>query len=413
MRRIGGVAGVVVVLSVLLAGCDLPAYPDGTQQLNPQTGPAGTGVSPTGIAPDPTVRWRWSAGGDDRGGVGTPVIKDELVIVPAFYGNGGLEPDDSNASRVIAFDRLTGEVEWETLVGHDDELHIAATTSTVFAQGDESGLTALDLRTGAERWHADLTGTSAMGPVAASGRVYTVVHGTSAEMTAFDAATGRVLWFEVFEMISGSSARPIVSGDVVYLPGICGSTYAATGSGGERVWYQKGSCYGGGEAEGVVRGGRVYAAESRGGYEPVAILDQATGARIGSVDARYVPVVGRSNMIVAGLEPSLENWTVDGKVRRWRTRLTTEVASEHPMVRMSPIVADDTAFAVIAGDVPHPGDGLTAELVGVGVASGKVTRRVPLGVFDVANISRSRQQGLAVGNHVIALAWGGQVVVIG
>jgi outer membrane protein assembly factor BamB len=412
MRRIGGVVGVVVVLSGLLAGCDLPTYPDGTQQLSPQAGPAGTGASATTISATPTVRWRWAIDSEQDGGVGTPVIKGDLVIVPVFYGYGGLEPNDTNASRVIAFHRLTGEVVWETLVGHDGHLQIAASGTMVFAQGNDSGLTALDLATGAERWHAELTGTSSMGPTVVDGVVYTSVHGTSAEMTAFEAATGDVLWFEVFEMITGSSARPVVSGDVVYLPGICGSTYAARRSDGQRVWYQKGGCYGGGDAGGVVRNGRVYSAETGGNFEEEqAILSQATGARIGTFASRYLPVVGRSNMILAGPGTSLENWSVDGRMRRWHTDLTTTAATEYPRVHMAPLAASNTVFAVVAGDVPHPGDGLAAELIGVGVGDGKVTHRVPLGTFD--NILRSRQQGLAAGNHVIAVAWGGQVVVVG
>lgn len=411
MRRIGGVVGVVVVLSGLLAGCDLPKYPDGTQQLSPQAGPAGTGASATTISATPTVRWRWTADHAEDGAVGTPVIKGDLVVVPAFYGTGGLDPNDSNASRVIAFDRLTGEVVWETLIGHESDLQIAASGTMVFAQGDDTGLTALDMATGAVRWNAELTGDNSFGPTVADGVVYTVVHGTSAQMTAFEAATGRVLWFEVFEMISGSSTRPVVSGDVVYLPGICGSTYAARRSDGGRVWYQKGGCYGGGDAGGVVRNGRVYSAETGGNLEQQAILSQATGAPVGTFESRYLPVVGKANLIFAASGTSLENWSVDGRQRRWRTELTTTAPTEYPRVHLAPLAASNTVFAVVAGNVPHPGSGLAAELIGVGVGDGKVTHRVPLGTFDSS--SRSRQQGLAAGNHVIALAWNSQVVVVG
>lgn len=414
MRRIGGVAGVVVVLSVLLAGCDLPRYPDGTQQLSPQTGPAGTGASATSIAADATIRWRWQATGTEDGAVGTPVIRGDLVIVPAFYGSGGLDPNDTNASRVIAFDRLTGEVVWETLVGHDSDLHIAANATTVFAQGIDSGLTALDLATGAERWQADLLGyTAGMGPVAIGGDVYVARQAdVEAVVAAYDGATGQRLWAEYVDMFQGGTVRPFAAGDVVYLPGICRSAHAMRRSGGGQVWHHLGPCYGGGRAEGTVRNGRIYVNATDGDVETGGILDQATGAQIGTFEGRFLPVVGRSNLVLAGAGNSLENWSVDGRTRRWRTELDASNTPNNARVQVSPLAASSSVFALLAGPAADEDDGLAAELIGLDVGGGRLTHRIPLGT-GFRNGSRSDQQGLAAGNHVLAVAYGDQIVVVG
>ncbi len=413
MRRIGGVTGVVVVLSVLLAGCDLPTYPDGTQQLSPQAGPAATGASATTIADAPTVRWRWAADSAEGGAVGTPLIKGDLVIASAFYGTGGLEPNDANASRVIAFDRLTGEVVWETLVGHDGQLHIAASSTRVFAQGVDSGLTALDLATGAVRWNVDPEGyTHSMGPVVVDGDVYMVHHAdVEAVMEAYDGDTGQRIWIEYVDMFTGGSVRPFAAGDVVYLPGICRPAHAARRSDGSQVWHHLGPCYGGGDAEGTARNGRIYVNETGGNVRTGGILDQATGAQVGTFQARYLPVVGRSNLILTGAGASLESWSVDGRTRRWRTEIPSTVTTGFVNALVSPLAASNTVFTLVGGERPYPDKDFVAELVGVSVGSGRVTHRVDLGPFVFSR--RSGQQGIAAGNHVLAIGYSGQVVVVG
>lgn len=406
MRRIGGVAGVLVVLAVL-AGCDLPTYPDGTRALAPQAGPAGTGVSATTIAADARERWRYVADDAPYGGVGTALIQGDLVIVPvAYIVNRGSETD-ANASRVVALDRLTGEQVWETRIGHDDLVSLSGTTTTVFAQGRQSGLTALDLATGAVRWSTPEHAGSHYPPVAGGGRVFVQEHGFgSAELTARDTATGAVLWTRVVEDIAGGTARLVLSGDVLYLPGVCGSAEAARVTDGKVLWHQEGGCHGGGDATGVVRNGRLYVGGGGGGNtDDIVLLDLATGAVRGGFDARYIPAVGTGNMLVAGRGGGLENRTVDGAKVRWRNDFGDQGVTREPLAVSS------TVFTVLDGPYQADRDGEAAELVGVSLVDGTVTHRIPLGAFD-AEISMS-QDGLAAAEHVIAVPLANELVVVG
>ncbi len=411
MKRVAGVAGVVLALAGL-AGCDLPTYPDGTQQLSVQAGPAGTGASNTTIAAAPSVRWRWTAADVGQPRVGVPLIKGDLVIVPVAYGNGGLEPGDDTASRVIAFDRLTGEVEWETLVGHDGELHIGASSTRVFALGEDTGLTAINMSTGAVIWDRPVIGyASSMAPVVVDGDVYLALHAdTEAALQAYDGQTGNRLWTEYIDMFIGGSVRPFVSGDEVFLPGICRSVHSADRQSGFQNWHHLGGCYGGGQAEGTVRGNRIYVNETDGDLSTGAILDRATGNQLRTFEARFLPVAGASNLLLLGSGSSIENWTVDGATRRWRTELTSTVTTQPVRPHMSALAASGNAFTVVGGPVAPPEDGIAAELIGVSVGTGQVTHRVPLGTFD--GLPRSNQ-GMAAGNHVLAIAYADQVVVVG
>ncbi len=407
MRRIGGVAGLFVVLVGLVAGCDLPTYPDGTRALAAQAGPAGTGVSSTTIAADAKERWRYVADDAPYGAVGTPVISGDLVVVPAAYLVTRGSETDANASRVVALDRLTGEQVWEALVGHDDSLTVTASSTTVFAQGTSSGVTALDLATGAVRWTAPTEGGSRYPGVYGGGRLFVEHHGFgSAELTALDAATGEVLWTRVVEEISGGMARLVLSGDVVYLPGVCGSAEAARAGDGKVVWHQEGTCHGGGDATGVIRNGRMYVGGGGGGnVDDITMLDLATGAVRGGFEARYIPVVGTGNMLVAGPGGGLENRTIDGARVRWRNDFGDQGVTREPLA------VSQTVFTVLDGPYQAQNRGEDAELVGVSLVDGKVTHRIPLGDFAID--LHMFQVGLAAAEHIVAVPFDEQLVVIG
>jgi outer membrane protein assembly factor BamB len=170
-------------------------------------------------------RWRVSTGKGDPSlqmtSYSMPVVAEGLVYV------GG---DDG---AVQAVDTTTGVTRWSSEqfpaldrssdaepsiygIGPTSVLTVAG--GLVYAAGQDGKLHALDARTGAERWVADIGTPNAFGsaPVVTDGTVYVA----SDALRAFDAATGARRWVA---RTGGASlfsfVPPVVRGDVVYVPG--------------------------------------------------------------------------------------------------------------------------------------------------------------------------------------------------
>ncbi len=122
----------------------------------------------------------------------TPFLSKFATFVTAPGGDNG-------ELQTRAYDSRSGKLQWVATVGRDgcaDTCRPAtpvADDARVYAATPSGRLTALDRRTGEERWAVQLRSPTAGDPVlSASGVVF--VADTDGALTALDARTGRALW---------------------------------------------------------------------------------------------------------------------------------------------------------------------------------------------------------------------------
>jgi outer membrane protein assembly factor BamB len=158
------------------------------------------------VAPDGSERWRSRRLGMREE---TPLLTTDLVVVPADDG-------------LVAFERSTGHVRWDTLLGHstavlpdiDDRASTPVLAGSIgFTCLSGGALVAVDVGSGAVRWRAPLAGRCD-GPPATDG--HTVVatwdpeRGAGAGIAAFDAASGERRW--TAPLRAGGVSAPAVVG---------------------------------------------------------------------------------------------------------------------------------------------------------------------------------------------------------
>jgi len=153
---------------------------------------------------------------------------DDLIIVSGY--------------NLYALDRATGAMRW-TYEGNDEVTSasgVALNGSTVYASGGTRYLSAIDIRTGALRWRADL-GERPFSPLVVNGRVYVGAKRRVdpdddfgflgiGHLWALDAETGAVLW----RTLIGNPEIPNLGG-VVARPGLFGNVLVVAGSAGHIV----------------------------------------------------------------------------------------------------------------------------------------------------------------------------------
>jgi outer membrane protein assembly factor BamB len=150
-----------------------------------------------------------AGGGIHRGG---PAIYSGIVYVPE--GPHGTEGDFISALQVS-----DGRLLWQSYAGDDVHVTPAAGNGMVVIGGIDSGLRALNSKTGATLWAAPYEGEVWGAPVLANGVVY---DGTEASLVAYDAATGASLYkLETNSSFANMSSPSVVNGRV----------YTATGDG--------------------------------------------------------------------------------------------------------------------------------------------------------------------------------------
>lgn len=396
------------VLGLALASCDLPQYPDGTEQRVMQAGVTHRGHAATAISDDAVVRWRHQFLLEDRGAaVGTPLVIGERVIAPVMVGGPDRNLVRENASRVVAFDRLSGRTLWDRRLGHERNLQVTSKGDRLYVLGD-LWLKALDLETGRVLWTTEIIGQRLNAPVAAGSDVYLSAYGGSdIDLLAVDAATGRVRWRKEIDDMNGDESTPAVWSDRVYLSGLCGDVAVLRRSDGVQLWRHIGTCRGGGGSTAVVGNGRVYSVRQGLSGSPVGtgyIVSNGTGQRLGAFESRYAPVVTAEQMFVA-TNAGLESRSIDGRRLLW-TGPTRSV--------QQPFASGETVFSIEDGPIeagPDPRTSDTRTLVGLDLENGSERLRVDLG-HHVSN-QRANPAGMAAGNHVLAIAYGSEIVVVG
>ena len=227
-----------VVAILAIASRPTPSLP--RDVINYHGNAAQTGVMP-GPGPEgsPVVGWRHSLDGpltalimplvaegrvylvDGRGGLrvldessgdqswtvpgegptsGTPVIKNRLLIVG----------DDDGT--VVAYDSATGTTRWHRELGLTTTASLAATDERVLVGSEDGTVHLLDVGSGAEVGVVATRGPAQRSPAIVDGVVYLAADG--GHLTAFEAATGKVLWPS--ELGPGEVSSPAVADGALF-----------------------------------------------------------------------------------------------------------------------------------------------------------------------------------------------------
>ena len=205
---------------VALAGCGA----DGQGRPDPAAGPAEVAPGSTAAGGERAINveeaWRWPA--PPPGNVGMPAVDDDGVA--ATYGHLRVVLLDLDGSPqwelerqglrdvapaltadlvvaaaedgVLAVDRGTGKLRWDTSVGERANRPVIAGTMAVVSTW-EGSLVAFDLADGHVVWRAALPGP-ALGPAATDGKAVAVTwesaHGEAGGAVVVEAADGRQRW---------------------------------------------------------------------------------------------------------------------------------------------------------------------------------------------------------------------------
>jgi outer membrane protein assembly factor BamB len=150
------------------------------------------------LATDGTTRWHLTVSGASR--VQPPALDADHVVIGA--GN-----------RVVALDRATGVVRWESGVAGGG-VGTVVLVDRVVLYGSEAGpgeLGALDAATGRPRWSVRHPGAVRSAPVAGAGGVVAAAWhgGDEPRLRAFDLTTGRLRWDAPLERYTSA---PVTAG---------------------------------------------------------------------------------------------------------------------------------------------------------------------------------------------------------
>jgi outer membrane protein assembly factor BamB len=187
-----------------------------------------------------------------------------------------------------AVDEHTGAMIWGPV--DLEALYVAGQAydgEQVFTVDDGGLVRAFDAATGAPSWTYALGGTLSgeQPPTAYKGLLYVV---DGALLTALDEGTGQVTWTAP---ISGSSvSSPAVTDDGVFVAAGCGDVSAFDPATGSLLWHHLGTCIGL-AATPAVFDGRVYVPESAvsGSTEETDVFDAGTGEFLGSLPCVISP----------------------------------------------------------------------------------------------------------------------------
>jgi outer membrane protein assembly factor BamB len=177
-----------------------PAYANGVVYVGTQDGWL-IAIDVAGRA----VRWRQQLG---PGAAGSPAVADGRVYV----GWGGEVPDPQQ--RLVALDAAEGRLLWTFGTPGGERAHLGAVAhGRVYAAAEDGVLYALDARSGALAWNAELGGRLATLATVVGDVVY--ASSTEGTIHALDARTGAVIWS--VEVDVGEPTMPVVVGGRLFV----------------------------------------------------------------------------------------------------------------------------------------------------------------------------------------------------
>lgn len=178
-----------------------------------------------------------------RSDIGAAANRLARIMAPPVIADGRVYTLDA-AVRVTAHDLETGEEIWHADLAKKKEKKragfgggIAFDNGRVFVATGFGRIHALDAATGREYWVRDFEIPFHAAPTANGGRVFAVTHDNHLQVLAQD--DGRVLWsYQAISEQAGllANASPAVAGEIVVVPYSSGELYAFRVQNGQPVW---------------------------------------------------------------------------------------------------------------------------------------------------------------------------------
>jgi outer membrane protein assembly factor BamB len=252
------------------------ARPDGRLTLRPLRGAAvaqqidiaHTG-NQDGVTFKPPLTRQWTV--DLGGAVSYPLIVEERVFVVSRVG-------DRSGVRLHALDVRTGKPSWGPLElgGMCHAASAAYDAGKVFVRHCSGTLSAFDAASGKMIWSIQHPGVHEFTsvPTAAGGYVFVQGAGVGAAVIAVDGETGAVRW-ESPDMAGSGFGAPAIAEDAVYVAQSCGKAYRLEPLTGLLVWHHPSKCGGAGGLTSPLHQGTFYARASK--HEPGVVLHSRTG----------------------------------------------------------------------------------------------------------------------------------------
>lgn len=321
-----------------------------------------SGVHAVELASGRTL-WRFST---PSSVVGTPAVAEDTVLVPSLRGT------------LYAVSVRTGELRWKREVEPGTPpfnqrsysyYSPAVAGDTVYwpyqaryGKASRGLLTALDVKSGATRWEAPMTGATMSDgtPAVADGKVY-VGNETADRVIAYDAATGAQLWTAPSRLGGWQDAAPTAVGGRVFI-GSNNGVIARDGTTGADLWTHRSpdASYipqNATPSAPAVVGNSLYMGFPNG---RVTALDVASGAVVWSVrlpGQAYLggvlspPAVSGDTVYVGANNGHLYGLDRDTGAEQWRFEIGTWVASG-PAISGNALLAGawDGNLYALAGD---------------------------------------------------------------
>jgi outer membrane protein assembly factor BamB len=167
-------------------------------------------------------------------------------------------------------------------------------------------MTAFDAATGTVLWSVSLPGQSSFTspPTAVNGVVFTCNAGTGGTVYAVNETNGAVVWTMPVE--NGDHSSPAVVLGSVFVSYACPQSYAFDATNCQQLWHHDSCCEGGGGKTPVVHAGQVYVRDDFCDQTSGLVLDAATGTVTGGFDSDVPPA------FVGNLAVYLQSGTLRG-----------------------------------------------------------------------------------------------------
>ena len=182
------------------------------------------------------ARWTFESG---RCVAASPAVA-RRVIYASFMNRPPCNASGSSLDgQVIAFDALSGKIRWRATVGVNESSPLVS--GGLVTVGDWNGdVTALDARTGVQRWRFHTGGKVKGAPALADGRL--VIGSYDGAVYALDPQTGALLWKASSQERIGSRgtfyATPALAFGRVYIGATDGKVYSFGAESGKLRWSQ-------------------------------------------------------------------------------------------------------------------------------------------------------------------------------
>ena len=275
------------------------------------------------LTPPLEKRWLKSFVG---GQVSYPLIAGGRVFVTVANGPIG----DQSGTKLYALDATSGTELWHAAVGGNNSEFAAAAYEggRVYVVNADGRVRAYDGASGLLAWVRDTNLRVFAPPTASGGSVY--IYGydayySMARVIAIGEAHGDIRWSAVGSLLSGDFGDVVVSPTGVFVSSACEQTYAFDPASGAQLWHYATGCFGGGGLPAALYDGKLYVRDSFRGYPP-AILDPATGAKLGTFSSLSAPAfsggtgffdapptsAGPHEVQATDLTSGLPNWVFSG-----------------------------------------------------------------------------------------------------